>query len=74
MTITATAKDGTIRTVSDVVPNRFWTLTEFTAAIALANAGAAGRFELVASYGDFDETTALDAPTAWRMILVLRNT
>jgi SAM-dependent methyltransferase len=80
MTITATSKDGTIRTVSDVVPNRFWTLTEFTAAIALANARAAfspggspGGFELVASYGDFDETTALDAPTAWRMILVLRR-
>ena len=80
MTIRATSKDGTIRTVSDVVPNRFWTLTEFTAAVALANsraaaagAGAPGGFELVASYGDFDETTALDAPTAWRMILVLRN-
>ena len=37
MSITATAGDGTIRTVSDVVPNRFWTLTEVTAAIALAN-------------------------------------
>ena len=79
MTITATAKDGTIRTVSDVVPNRFWTLTEFTAAVALANAraqagtDAGGGFELVASYGDFDETTALDAPSAWRMILILRN-
>jgi SAM-dependent methyltransferase len=80
MTITATAKDGTIRTVSDVVPNRFWTLTEFTAAIALANAvpvgpaDAGGGFELVATYGDFDETTALDDPTAWRMILILRRT
>ena len=90
MTITATAKDGTIRTVSDVVPNRFWTFTEFTAAIALANTGAlrdgltsgaapasgdsSGRFDLVASYGDFDETTPLDAPTAWRMILILRRT
>jgi SAM-dependent methyltransferase len=80
MTIAATYSDGTIRTVSDVVPNRFWTLTEFTAAIALANAGAAaaadessGRWELVATYGDFDETTRLDAPTAWRMILVLRR-
>ena len=93
MTITATSSGGTIRTVSDVVPNRFWTLTEFTAAIALANAGAgaavppddpssgraprpddsSGHFELVATYGDFDETTALDAPTAWRMILVLRR-
>jgi SAM-dependent methyltransferase len=82
MTITATSKDGTIRTVSDVVPNRFWTLTEFTAAVSLANTGAlandraagSGAFELVASYGDFDETTALDAPTAWRMILILRRT
>jgi len=26
------------------------------------------------SYGDFDETTALESPTAWRMILVLRHT
>ena len=77
MTITATAADGTIRTVSDVVPNRFWTLTEFTAGIALANslpAGAdGGTFELVATYGDFDQTTPLDAPTAWRMVLVLRR-
>lgn len=66
MTITATAADGTVRTVSDVVPNRFWTLTEFTAALQLA-----GVLRLTASYGDFDQTTALDAPTAWRMILVL---
>jgi SAM-dependent methyltransferase len=75
MTITATAQDGTIRTVSDVVPNRFWTLTEFTAAIALANATTAGpgTFELLASYGDFDQTTELDAPTAWRMVLILRR-
>ena len=79
MTITATSDDGTIRTVSDVVPNRFWTLTEFTAAIALSNASqpaphdAAGGFELVATYGDFDETTALDDATAWRMILILRR-
>jgi SAM-dependent methyltransferase len=78
MTITATAADGTIRTVSDVVPNRFWTLTEFTAGIALANGVPAGpdggTFELVATYGDFDQTTPLDAPTAWRMVLVLRRT
>ena len=67
MTITATAKDGTVRTVSDVVPNRFWTLTEFTAALQLA-----GALNLVGSYGDFDQTTALDAPTAWRMILILQ--
>jgi len=77
MTITATAADGTIRTVSDVVPNRFWTLTEFSAAIALANAtGPAsphGRLELVTSYGDFDQATPLEAATAWRMILLLRR-
>jgi hypothetical protein len=96
MTITATWSDGTIRTVSDEVPNRFWTLTEFTAAIALANGalanasqtpagssapdtaarpadGAPGGFELVATYGDFNETTTLDAPSAWRMILILRR-
>ena len=74
MTITATAQDGTVRTVSDVVPNRFWTLTEFTAAVRLANAHtAAPPLELVASYGDFDATTTLDAPTAWRMILVLKS-
>ena len=77
MTIKVTAADGTVRTVSDVVPNRFWTLTEFTAAVRLAsaNATAAGArpLDLVASYGDFDDTTALDAPTAWRMILILRS-
>jgi SAM-dependent methyltransferase len=72
MTITATFKDGTIRTVSDVVPNRFWTLTEFTAAVDLAGARGPGRFELAATYGDFDETTALNDVTAWRMILILR--
>jgi SAM-dependent methyltransferase len=75
MTITATTSDGTIRTVSDVVPNRFWTLTEFTAAIALANTRHPPTgFELAATYGDFDETTPLDAATAWRMILILRRT
>ena len=75
-----------------MVPNLFWTLTEFTAAIALSNASASpaapdsppaqaastpgaapGGFELVATYGDFDETTGLDAATAWRMILILRR-
>jgi SAM-dependent methyltransferase len=73
MSITATSADGTIRTVSDVVPNRFWTLTEFSAAIALANAAGAGQLELIASYGDFDQDTPLEAPTAWRMILLLRR-
>jgi SAM-dependent methyltransferase len=81
MMIKVTSADGTVRTVSDVVPNRFWTLTEFTAAVRLANAATnasggvtvARPLELVASYGDFDVDTALDAPTAWRMILILRS-
>jgi hypothetical protein len=60
--------DGTKRTVTDVVPNRFWTATELTAAISLA-----GGFSVAATYGDFDDTTPVDAPEAWRMILVLRR-
>ncbi len=68
MSITAHAADGTIRTVTDVVPNRFWTATELTAAIRLA-----GGFAAAARYGDFDDTTMLDDPAAWRMILVLRR-
>lgn len=72
MTITATAADGTVRTVSDVVPSRFWTLTEFTAAVRLANAAGAG-LALTATYGDFDTVTPLDASAAWRMILILRR-
>ncbi len=68
MSITAHDKDGTVRTVSDVVPNRFWTATEMTAAIRLA-----GGFTVAASYGDFDDITRLDEPAAWRMILILRN-
>ena len=66
--ITARYPDGTIRTVDDVVPNRFWTATEINAAIRLA-----GGFTVAASYGDFDLTTAVDAPEAWRLILVLRR-
>jgi hypothetical protein len=68
MSITAHGADGTIRTVSDVVPNRFWTATELSAAIRLA-----GGFAVAARYGDFDDTTMLDDPTAWRMILILRR-
>lgn len=59
---------GGVRTVTDVVPNRFWTATELTAAIRLA-----GGFTVVASYGDFDADTSVEAPDAWRMILVLRR-
>jgi SAM-dependent methyltransferase len=68
MTITVHAADGTVRTVSDVVPNRFWTHAELAAAIRLA-----GGFAVEASYGDFDDTTTLDDPAAWRMILILRR-
>jgi SAM-dependent methyltransferase len=68
MSIIARGPGETVRTVTDVVPSRFWTRTEMTAAIRLA-----GGFAVVASYGDFDDSTALDAPTAWRMISVLRR-
>ena len=68
MSITARGADGSVRTVSDVVPNRFWTATEITAAIRLA-----GGYAIAARYGDFDDTTMLDDPSAWRMILVLRR-
>jgi hypothetical protein len=68
MTITAHEADGTVRTVSDAVPNRFWTATELTAALRLTES-----FTVEASYGDFDDTTKLTDPTAWRMILVLRH-
>lgn len=66
--ITVHYKDGTTRTVTDVVPNRFWTATEITAAIRLA-----GGLTIAATYGDFDDTTTIDAPDAWRLILVLRR-
>jgi SAM-dependent methyltransferase len=59
---------GPVRTVTDVVPNRFWTATELMAAIRLA-----GGFTVTARYGDFDNDSPVDAPEAWRMILVLRR-
>lgn len=68
MSITAHGADGSVRTVTDVVPNRFWTAAEMTAAIRLA-----GGFTVAASYGDFDDSTTLEDPAAWRMILVLRR-
>lgn len=66
--VTFRGRDGSLRTVDDVVPNRFWTATELTAAIRLA-----GGFTVVASYGDFDADSPVEAPDAWRMILVLRR-
>jgi SAM-dependent methyltransferase len=68
VTVTYRKKDGSVRTVTDVVPNRFWTATEFEAALRLA-----GGLSVVARYGDFDSDLALDAPGAWRMIFVLRR-
>jgi hypothetical protein len=61
-------RGGGVRTVTDVVPNRFWTATELTAAIRLS-----GGFAVAARYGDFDADTPVEAPDAWRMILVLRR-
>jgi SAM-dependent methyltransferase len=66
--ITYRKRGGGVREVTDVVPNRFWTATELTAAIRLA-----GGFAVVASYGDFEADTPVAAPDAWRMILVLRR-
>ena len=68
VTVTYRKADGSVRTVTDVVPNRFWSATELDAAIRLA-----GGFQIAARYGDFDDVS-MDAPSAWRMILVLRRT
>jgi SAM-dependent methyltransferase len=68
VSVTYTKRGGAIRSVTDVVPNRFWTATELTAAIRLA-----GGFAVVASYGDFDADTSVEAADAWRMILILRR-
>jgi hypothetical protein len=68
VSVTYHKRGGPVRTVTDVVPNRFWTETELTAAVRLA-----GGFTIVARYGDFDSDLPLDAADAWRMILVLRR-
>jgi len=68
VSVTYHKRHGPVRTVTDVVPNRFWTATEMAAAIRLA-----GGLTVVASYGDFDADLPVDAVGAWRMILVLRR-
>jgi SAM-dependent methyltransferase len=68
VSVTYHKRGGAVRTVTDVVPNRFWTATELTAAVRLA-----GGFAVVASYGDFDADTPVEAADAWRMIVVLRR-
>ena len=66
VSVTFHRRGGPVRTVTDVVPNRFWTATELAAAIRLA-----GGFGIRARYGQFDAGMPVDAPEAWRMILVL---
>jgi SAM-dependent methyltransferase len=68
VSVTYHRRGGPVRAVTDVVPNRFWTATELAAAITLA-----GGFTVAASYGDFGADLPVDAPEAWRMILVLRR-
>ncbi len=68
VSVTYRKPGGPVRTVTDVVPNRFWTATELTAALRLA-----GGFAVAATYGDFDADSPVDAADAWRMILVLRR-
>lgn len=52
-------------TLTAVVPYRFWTATEVTAAVRLS-----GALRVVAQYGDFADITPSD-PEAWRLITVL---
>jgi SAM-dependent methyltransferase len=67
--VRVTVRDATgSRTVTDVVPNRFWTATEITAATRLA-----GGFTVTATYGDFADGVPVGAPSAWRMIMILRR-
>src|SRR6202021_4246694 len=68
VSVTYRKRGGGVRTVTDVGANRFWTATELSAAIRLA-----GGFAVVASYGDFEADPPVEAPDAWRMILVLRR-
>ncbi|MFI0446276.1 class I SAM-dependent methyltransferase [Actinomadura sp. 6N118] len=67
VTMTIAEGDRAPRVIRDVVPYRFWTATELTAAIRLS-----GTLEVVAQYGDFGEVGLAD-PEAWRMITVLRR-
>ena len=68
VSVTYRKRGGAVRTVTNVVPNRFWSATEMAAALRLA-----GGLVPAASYGDFDADSPVDAPEAWRMILVLRR-
>jgi SAM-dependent methyltransferase len=67
VTITVTRDDDT-QVIQGVVPYRFWTATELTAAVRLS-----GALETVAQYGDFHGDIPLSAPEAWRMITIFRR-
>jgi SAM-dependent methyltransferase len=54
--------------IEGIVPYRFWTATELTAAIRLT-----GGLTVEAQYGDFDPEVTLGSPHAWRMITLLRR-
>ncbi|HZE32090.1 MAG TPA: class I SAM-dependent methyltransferase [Actinoallomurus sp.] len=54
--------------IQGIVPYRFWTATELTAAIRLN-----GDLRVEAQYGDFDPEVTLGSPHAWRMITLLRR-
>jgi SAM-dependent methyltransferase len=67
--VQVTVRDGgEVRTLTDVVPNRFWTGTEVTAAVRLA-----GGFREVACYGDFADGVSVAGRDAWRMIFVFQR-
>lgn len=66
VTVTYRKKDGSVRTLRDVLPNRFWTATELDAAVRLS-----GGFTIASRYGDFIADIPLEDPNANRMILVL---
>jgi SAM-dependent methyltransferase len=67
VTITVT-RDGDTQVIQGIVPYRFWTATELTAAVRCS-----GALEVVAQYGDFDGDIPLNAPEAWRMITIFRH-
>jgi hypothetical protein len=67
--VSITVRDASgSHTLTDVVPNRFWTSTEVAAAVRLA-----GGFTIAGSYGDFADGVTVASPGAWRMIVVLRR-
>ena len=60
--------DEGARTLTDVVPNRFWTGTEVSAAARLAAA-----WPRWPATGDFADGVSLSDRHAWRMIIVFRR-